>query len=131
MDHEWRLVIAKGNDAPNDSLDSIYWCERCGTVRHDYAHGGGMRSPNYPIYYVPGLDAQPNSEECFGSVLDKHPMATLEAIAFRDGWLAGLTVYAKEVGHSGLKSQNETLKKLMNQELTHPRTQVDEVREYP
>ena len=51
--HKWTLIIAKGNDVPNDSLDSVYWCERCGTVRHDYAHGGGMKSPNYPRYFSP------------------------------------------------------------------------------
>lgn len=64
MNHKWRLVIVKGNDAPNESLDSVYWCDQCGTVKHDYAHGGGMKSPNYPVYYVPGLDAQPEDQCC-------------------------------------------------------------------
>lgn len=65
-EHKWVLVIAKGNDAPGDSLDSIYWCERCGTVRHDYAHGGGMKSPNYPHYLTPRLDYGAAINNCPG-----------------------------------------------------------------
>ena len=66
IEHKWRLVIGKGSDVPNDSLDEVFWCERCGTVKHDYRHGGGLRSPNYPLYYIPGLGPTPNSQHCVG-----------------------------------------------------------------
>lgn len=64
MDHEWRLVIATGEDAPNQSRDEIWWCCKCGTVKHEYAHNGGHTSPNYPVYFVPGQGPTPNSQQC-------------------------------------------------------------------
>jgi len=74
---------------------------------------------------------QGTMSEKLSEILGKHPMTMLEVVAFRDGWLAGLTAYATAIGHSGLKSENPTLKRLMEEELTHPRMQVDEVPEYP
>ncbi len=35
---------------------------------------------------------------------------------YYEGYIAGLTAYAAAVGHSGLKSQNELLRALMEQE---------------
>lgn len=42
-------VFSVGEDAPGKSLDTISQCTVCGAVVHDYRHGGGMTSPNYPI----------------------------------------------------------------------------------
>lgn len=52
-DHEF--MSAHGQDAPGMSCDTYDQCVRCGLVRHDYRHGGGQRSPNYPIYLVRGV----------------------------------------------------------------------------
>src|SRR5688572_14313493 len=70
-EHKWRLVLGVGEDAPNKSKDEIYWCERCGCVRHDYSHNGGQKSPNYPVFYIPGSGPQPNSQECKGEAAEK------------------------------------------------------------
>ncbi len=43
------LVFSSGEDAPGKSLDTCEQCNTCGAVIHDYRHGGGLRSPNYPI----------------------------------------------------------------------------------
>lgn len=142
MDHKWHLVIAKGNDAPGDSLDSIYWCERCGCVRHDYAHGGGMKSPNYPRYFAhngrsgkdeptcysariePGLAELEEATVLANLVLDRpygDPDDDLAMLARqflrarereRAAYLAGATAYAAQAIHSCLFSENALLRKV-------------------
>lgn len=47
-----RLVFSSGEDAPGKSLDTCEQCNTCGAVIHDYRHGGGQRSPNYPMVYA-------------------------------------------------------------------------------
>lgn len=49
--HEWHFLSGHGQDAPGQSLDTYSQCSRCGAVKHDYAHGGGQTSPNYPMLY--------------------------------------------------------------------------------
>lgn len=68
--HKWTLIIAKGNDAPGDSLDSIYWCERCGTVRHDYSHGGGMKSSSYPRYFAHNGRSGKDEPTCYSARIE-------------------------------------------------------------
>lgn len=53
--HEFKFMSSHGEDAPGKSLDTYEQCARCGLVKHDYAHGGGQRSPNYPLYLVRGV----------------------------------------------------------------------------
>lgn len=127
MDHKWHLVIVKGNDAPGDSLDSIYWCERCGCVRHDYAHGGGMKSPSYPRYFAPDRSGH-DEPECHPVRLvedmEDQPEGFPASAGFaprlalgreRSAYLAGATAYAAAMGHSGLLSANKTLRKVRDE----------------
>ena len=44
------------------------------------------------------------------------PQTHEEAKWFHEGYLCGLTVYARESGHSTLKSENELLRKLMDEQ---------------
>ncbi len=45
------------------------------------------------------------------------PFETIEQVkAFHDGFISGLTAYAGAIGHSGLKSENETLRNLMDKQ---------------
>ena len=44
------------------------------------------------------------------------PQTHEEARQFHEGYLAGLTVYARESGHSTLKSKNELLRRLMDEQ---------------
>lgn len=57
-EHRWLFIFSAGEDAPGKSLDTISHCSLCGAVKHDYAHGGGMTSPNYPMIYA-GPPARP------------------------------------------------------------------------
>lgn len=54
-EHDWQFIFSTGEDAPGRSLDTIDRCALCGTIRHDYRHGGGHVSPNYPQYYASPL----------------------------------------------------------------------------
>lgn len=47
-EHDWKFVGGHGQDAPGQSLDTYEQCSQCGALQHDYRHGGGMTSPNYP-----------------------------------------------------------------------------------
>jgi hypothetical protein len=51
--HDWVLIFGTGADAAGQSRDEILWCTICGTVRHDYSHNGGRKSPNYPQIHRP------------------------------------------------------------------------------
>jgi hypothetical protein len=53
-DHDWKFLTSHGDDAPGQSKDTYSQCTRCDMVKHDYAHGGGQTSPNYPVYYLAG-----------------------------------------------------------------------------
>ena len=55
--HAYRLVISWGEDAPNKTLDLIYFCPTCGTVKHDYRHNGGQTSSNYPQFLTKGVNS--------------------------------------------------------------------------
>ena len=48
---ERRLLLGTGEDAPGNSKDDVYLCNTCGAGIHEYAHGGGLTSPNYPMVY--------------------------------------------------------------------------------
>lgn len=63
-EHAWHLIVAKGEDSPGHSLDSVSWCIRCGMVRHDYSHNGGQTSPNYPRYFIPKVGPTIHEQEC-------------------------------------------------------------------
>ena len=60
QDHNWSLVMAKGND----SIDTISYCINCGTVKHDYNYHNGKKSPNYPRYFVRGKGADSKEPLC-------------------------------------------------------------------
>lgn len=62
--HDWTLIIGMGEDAPGKSLDEVFWCQACGTVKHDYRHNGGERSPNYPDFFKPGGNEVRFGTEC-------------------------------------------------------------------
>ena len=53
-EHHWLFLGGHGQDAPGQSLDTYEQCARCGAVKHDYRHGGGQTSPNYPMLYKYG-----------------------------------------------------------------------------
>lgn len=53
--HNWKFLSGHGQDAPGQSLDTYSQCTTCGAVKHDYAHGGGQTSPNYPMLYKLGF----------------------------------------------------------------------------
>jgi hypothetical protein len=53
--HDWKFLTSHGDDAPGQSKDTYSQCSRCDMVKHDYAHGGGQTSPNYPVYYLKGV----------------------------------------------------------------------------
>lgn len=55
MRHDYTFLSSHGEDAPGKSLDTYSFCGNCGTVRHDYAHGGGQTSPNYPLFVTIGF----------------------------------------------------------------------------
>lgn len=46
-----RELCSFGEDAPGKSLDIISQCKTCGATIHDYRHGGGQTSPNYPMVH--------------------------------------------------------------------------------
>ena len=53
--HDWKFLTSHGDDAPGQSKDTYSQCTKCDMVKHDYAHGGGQTSPNYPVYYLKGV----------------------------------------------------------------------------
>lgn len=61
MDHDWKFLSSHGTDAPNQSLDSYSQCVWCSALKHDYAHGGGQTSPNYPMVYLLGDAVEPDA----------------------------------------------------------------------
>lgn len=65
LQHRWLFLSSHGEDAPNKSLDSYYQCAGCGAVKHDYAHGGGQTSPNYPMVYKYGVPIE-REAPCLG-----------------------------------------------------------------
>lgn len=54
MGHDYQLVSAHGQDAPNNSLNEYRYCARCGTLRNDYRHNGGQTSSNFPMFCILG-----------------------------------------------------------------------------
>lgn len=63
--HDWRFLAGHGQDAPGQSLDTYEQCSQCGAVRHDYRHGGGQRSSNYPEIWKLGARI-PVDSPCLG-----------------------------------------------------------------
>ena len=66
-EHHWLSISAHGEDAPGKSLDTYEQCARCGALKHDYRHGGGYVSPNYPTVHKYGVSIDPKAP-CAGVV---------------------------------------------------------------
>jgi len=62
-EHEWEFWFSTGEDAPGHSKDIVETCNRCGATKHDYRHGGGQRSPNYPMFRR--LDERSHAQRIF------------------------------------------------------------------
>lgn len=65
MPHNFEFAAGHGEDAPGSCPDTYSHCSRCGAVKHDYRHGGGQTSPNYPMFLVAGKRGwQATEPEC-------------------------------------------------------------------
>lgn len=107
-EHDWKFICAFGEDAPGKSLDTISHCQKCGAVKHDYAHGGGQTSPNYPMIHKPEsveastkrlVEHYANDSAKYGAEIGKlrKEIATLTAsLANRDSQLASVTASLAE-----------------------------------
>ena len=107
-EHDWKFICAFGEDAPGKSLDTISHCQKCGAVKHDYAHGGGQTSPNYPMIHKPDsveastkrlVEHYANDSAKYGAEIGKlrKEIATLTAsLANRDSQLASVTASLAE-----------------------------------
>lgn len=58
MNHKWRLLVTVEN-YDYGGVDFYHWCEDCGAIRQVPG-----RADKQTIFYLPGKNAKPNSQEC-------------------------------------------------------------------
>jgi hypothetical protein len=93
-----------------DSEDRMGMCERC-------AGNGPLEKP-VEAWSNPSADAAQSGDRhhATAAVEWEGPKTHEEARCFHQGFLSGLTVYARESGASTLKRDNPLLKRLMDEQ---------------